>query len=521
MASIAENKRRLAALRADPVAFRRALLIDTDAGPRPCEAALDDWQRADFTALDPGWRRVAGVHRLAKPPILRGYLERPRGHSKTNDLAVMVAWALFASARQISGVAAAADQDQARLLRDAIAKLSNLNPWLGKCLDVQNYRVVRKETQSTLTIISADAPSSFGLTPDFLILEELTHWPKRDLWDSLISAAAKRAACMVCIIANAGFTESWQWSTRETIRSDPAWYFSRLDGPCASWIGEKALAEQRRLLPPIAYARLWGNEWSAGAGDALRPDDIAAAARALPGPSGREQGYVYVAGVDLALRRHASALCVLGRNVGWTEQFPPEEVPLPHGTLGLMIRQGIVNRPRLTSEPKYVYHSGSGRIKLCDLKVWVPSGAAAKVSPDEVEAAIIAAHERFGLAAVALDPYQAEQIGEHLRKRGIRVELADQTISLLPKVASDVVETFTDRLIDLYPSAPFLVNDLRALRIAESIRGRCRLVSPEYAPDCSPHGDTVSALGLALHFIRQYTRAPASNRIEGPLIVWP
>jgi len=43
-----------------PADYRRALLIDTDDGPKPLAAVVDPWQRADFEALDNGWQRVAG-----------------------------------------------------------------------------------------------------------------------------------------------------------------------------------------------------------------------------------------------------------------------------------------------------------------------------------------------------------------------------------------------------------------------------------------------------------------------------
>ena len=44
----------------DPAAFRRHLLIDTDTSARPLDSCLDPWQRADFEALDVGWRRAMG-----------------------------------------------------------------------------------------------------------------------------------------------------------------------------------------------------------------------------------------------------------------------------------------------------------------------------------------------------------------------------------------------------------------------------------------------------------------------------
>ena len=123
----------------------------------------------------------------------------------------------------------------------------------------------------------------YGLTPDFAVVDEVTHWRSRDLWDALLSSAAKRSTCMFVVISNAGFLDDWTWQTRELIRTDPAWYFSRLDGPVASWITPENLAEQRRLLPPTAYARLWLNEWSSDAGDALPAADIEACVT-LPGP---------------------------------------------------------------------------------------------------------------------------------------------------------------------------------------------------------------------------------------------
>ena len=146
------------------------------------------------------------------------------------------------------------------------------NPWLSKLLDVQAYKIVNRMTGSTLEIISSDAATSYGITPDFIVCDELTHWKNQDLWVSLLSSAAKKSNCILLIIANAGLGQgsSWQWLVREGCRLDPDWIFSRLDGPRASWISPKLLGEQARLLPPAAYRRLWLNEWTSSAGDALR-----------------------------------------------------------------------------------------------------------------------------------------------------------------------------------------------------------------------------------------------------------
>ena len=104
---------------------------------------------------------------------------------------------------------------------------------------------MNSHTGSELRIISSDAPSSYGILCDFIVCDEVVHWARRDLWDSLLSTAGKRSRCVLVVITNAGFRESWQFKLRESIRDDAAWYFSRLDGPTASWITDEALDEQR------------------------------------------------------------------------------------------------------------------------------------------------------------------------------------------------------------------------------------------------------------------------------------
>jgi len=386
----------------DPAFFRASLAIDADGLPRRLGDCLDPWQRSDFAALDPGWRRAAG--QAVTGGCSRAYLERPRGASKTTDLAVMSAWILFASRRCVRGVAAAADQDQARLLRDAIAALVRLNPWLTEILDVQAYAVVNKHTGSRLEIITSDAGSSYGLLVDFVVIDELTHWRDEALFVSLFSAVAKRQDVMLVIISNAGTGagESWQWRIREQARSSGEWHFSRLDRP-ASWISEQRLAEQRRLLPDLAYRRLWLNEWTSGSGDALSPEDISRAV-VLSGPTVKQEpGWVFSAGLDLGLSRDASALVIVAKHTGFLEILEKQAPELSYRER-VLIDAGLMERPDMT--PDFVDHPGTGRLRLVDVKVWTPT-AGRKVSVEAIEQAIIEASERFEGLRVGADPWQA------------------------------------------------------------------------------------------------------------------
>ena len=53
--------------------------------------------------------------------------------------------------------------------------------------------------------------------------------------------------------------------------------YSVADGPVRCLDCAEQLAEQRRLLPTIAFDRLWLNSWTSGSGDAIDPGDLAAA----------------------------------------------------------------------------------------------------------------------------------------------------------------------------------------------------------------------------------------------------
>lgn len=509
------DARNLRSLQTDPKAFREAILIDSDSGPVRLGSVLDPWQRADFEALDPAWQRVCGNVPGILTQIQRGYLERPRGHSKTSDIAVSVTWALFASKRKLSGVVAAADADQARLIRDAIDKLLRLNPWLGTVLTVGRGRIENKHTGSDLVVLSSDAASSYGLTPDFVICDEITHWQKRDMWDSLLSATAKRRACLLLVIANAGFSESWQWSTREAIRNDPAWYFHRLEGPQASWILPAHLEEQKRLLPSKVYRRLWLNEWSQGAGDALESADIDASVTLQGELHEPERGWAYAAGLDIGLKRDATALIVIGKHCGYVEKVlthKPTE-PLQNRVLADL---GMIKPPK-SAKAEYRRHEGTGRLKLAAVRVWRPQGG--RVELEQIESEIVRLNDRFLLSSVAFDPWQAEYLAQRLEAQRITTEPVNFVPTSLQEMATATLDAFRERQIELYDH-PALLADLRALRVAEKSYGY-RLESPRQSSgDGTHHGDTATALAIALKACRQI-QLPRCTIAERKLVLYP
>lgn len=430
----------------------------------PFQSVLEPWQKKDFEALDPGWEMVAGLRDAA--PFSRAYLERPRGHSKTTDIGSMALEILYLSKQMISGIAAASDQDQARLIRNAIQGMVTMNPWLSERIDVQNYRVVNRHTGSVLEIISNDAGSSYGFTPHFVIVDELTHWKKPDLWESLFSSAAKRPHCMLVIIANAGLGMgiSWQWDLRESCRQSDKWYFSSLDGPQASWITEESLEEQRSILTRLSYTRLWLNQWVRESGEGLEWSDIEAALT-LSGPQPRGTGRYYLAGLDLGLRNDHAALAIVGIDV--EEQ----------------------------------------RFFLADLKSWAPADFGGQIDLAEIRHACIEAHRQYHLSGFVYDAYQAVLMMEDVAR-----EAADMCATLpgyrpmrliefkfnaegMSWMAETLLSVFRNHRIDLYRHDA-LLDDLMRVQIEEKAIGY-KLTARR---DEKGHADRAIALGMVLPY---------------------
>ena len=295
----------------DPASYRQFLRLGAPPTPRLCDV-LQPWQARDFTALDDAWRSLATPQHLAT--LRRAYLERPRGHSKTTDTAVQVTWILQWSPRTVRGLAAAADQDQATLIHTAIADLIRHNPVLCPDLVVQKGLIRNALTKSELQVISSDVSSSWGQLPDFVICDELCHWAQADLWYSLCSSAAKKPGCVLVVLTNAGIGSGWQWDVREAARTSPEWHFSSLHGPQAPWITPATLAEQKRLLPPMVYARLWENLWQHSDGEFV----TLAEADACLDPAWSEQtqatpGRSYIAAIDYAEKHDRTVGVVVHR----------------------------------------------------------------------------------------------------------------------------------------------------------------------------------------------------------------
>jgi len=302
------------AMQTSPLLFREQLRVDPDFN-QPLREIMQPWQAADFAALDTAWLQLAGQPVPAQNPIFqRAYMERPRGHAKTSDMAIQLAWILLCSDKTVHGLAAAADRDQANLILQAVQRIARLNPELCDTLQFQKHNIRNPDTDSRLEIISSNVQSSWGALPDFVICDELCHWEQPDLWYSLLSSAAKRPNCVLAVLTNAGVGHGWQWDVREAARTNCNWYFSSLAGAQAPWISEPMLSEQRALLPRAVYQRLWENIWQATEGTYLTVEEVAACADVTLRQQSRGQsGLHYIAAIDYAEKHDLTVGVVVHR----------------------------------------------------------------------------------------------------------------------------------------------------------------------------------------------------------------
>lgn len=232
--------------------------------PTPFRNCADPWQIALAQRLAPTVEFAAGI-RPSRSKIPRFiWLTMPRGHDKTGSIARLVNFLMVFSRHRVSGYAAAGDKEQAGLLVAAMEQEARLNPWLAEHLSFRSWSVIGRRN-SMLRVLAADGPSSFGLTPDFIVIDELTHWKNQDFWLSLLTAREKRPHSIMIVICNAGVKGSWAWdvfdAAQKSMHDNGLWWVYEAPGQMASWMNADAIEQMRSEMPEGEFLRVIGNQW--------------------------------------------------------------------------------------------------------------------------------------------------------------------------------------------------------------------------------------------------------------------
>ena len=242
--------------------YLKRVVIDSRPQPRRFGDVARPFQWNFANALAPAVEYIAGVRPSYDGPLSFGFI-MPKGSDKTGSVGRLLNWMLGYSKRRLNIYAAAADTDQAKLVKDSQATELRLNPWLANRVTLLNR--VAWGRGGHLEILASDAGSAQGKLPDILAYDEIVHWHQnsKPFFDALYSARNKRPACLTIVTSNAGWKGTWAWDLRQEVINSPRWHwYEAPEGSrSASWMNAAAIAEDRKLLHPSEAARLLDNKW--------------------------------------------------------------------------------------------------------------------------------------------------------------------------------------------------------------------------------------------------------------------
>lgn len=375
---------------------------------------------------------------------------RSRGYSKTSDLGgigIAVMLAQLPAGSKLYAVAA--DLDQGRLIVESIDGFARRTPELRGALDISNYKVVATRSGSTLEVLPADGPSAWGLRPAFLIVDELAAWPTtkgaQQVWEAVTSSASKVTGCRMVVLTTAGDPAHWSRKVLDHALADELWRVHEVTGP-APWQDPRKIAEQRRRLPESVYLRLFENRWVSGEDRLVSAEDLAACVT-LDGPLDPIPGMTYVIGLDVGLKRDSTVATICH---------------LEHGIVTLD-RIAVWTGTRLRP------------VRLGEVEEWIGKAA------------------RDYRATVIVDPWQAAQLTERLRRSGVRIHEYAFSAQSVGRLASTLFLLLRERSIRL-PDDEALLDELANVRLRETSPGVLRMDH-----DAGRHDDRAIALALAAH----------------------
>jgi hypothetical protein len=300
------------------IGYLHHIVIDSRPEPTAFRLKADPWQWAMQRRVHGALERVAGLRPDYQGPRFF-WFTLPRGHDKTSFVGRDVNWLLAYTKKPVNIACAAGDREQADFLSQFMRAEARLNPWLDRRLNFQNYKVLGQQ-DSKLWILAADAATSFGNKPDVIVLDELTHWESRELFDALMSGTEKRPHCVVIVITNAGLLRTWQHDVVEYAKLDPAWSVYEAPGPIASWMSAEGIERLARMLPKQISQRVFYNKWqdaSEGLGFITRAEAEQCVANGKAWGIQREEqgqrGAEYYAGIDYGPKKDRTVLCVVKR----------------------------------------------------------------------------------------------------------------------------------------------------------------------------------------------------------------
>lgn len=394
------------------------------------------------------------------------FTTRPRGGSKTTDAAACgLAWLLTAppGAR---GYWAAADRDQAALGFDSLRGFLDRSRSLRSMVEVSAHRLTAASGASMETM-PADAASSWGIRPEFLVVDEFAWWgdtpQARQFWESLSSAAAKSSTARMMVITSPSSPAHFSFEVLEQARGSDLWRVSELIG-LVPWLDPARVEEQRRRQTEAQFRRLFLGEWAEGEEALAAAGDIDNCIT-HSGPLDPVSGCTYAIGADLGVKRDRTAVAVAHLD----------------GDRVIVDRVAVWKGSRLRP------------VDLGEVEQWIEQGS-----------------RSYNRAPLVCDPWQALGMIQRLRGRGVAAEEFAFSQQSTSKLAGTMLDLIRGRRLGL-PDDAELVEEFRSVRLVERSPGNFRIDH-----HAGKHDDMVIAVALAAWQLlrRPKVGGPGSIRFE-------
>ena len=216
-----------------------------------------------------------------KQPIRQCLITLPRKNGKTQLAAALALCALCGPEARPRGqvLSAAADRQQAALIFNEMKALIRSSEYLRPRIAIRDFTKELRdtETESTYAALSSDAKKAHGLSPVFVVCDELAQWRGRELYDALVTGTGAHTGALMVVIS--------------TMTADPAHIMSELV-KYGEQVAEGSI-EDKTFLPIIFRAPADADPWDEKVWRACNPAlgdfrsldemrDTAAKARRLP-----------------------------------------------------------------------------------------------------------------------------------------------------------------------------------------------------------------------------------------------
>lgn len=438
--------------------------------------AAADFQKEDAQAIlcndrpDPTWH----------------FLTRARGGSKSTDVAGMSIAYLHEDAPPLAnGHIVAASTEQAAIIIDAAAGLIARTPGMDNALVVESMRIIGPNGAWIRVLAQSDS-GSWGLRSHWLVCDEFCQWPEtrgaKRVWDAIRTAAPKIPNCRLVVMSSAGEPSHWSHQVIKDCRADVMWRVHEVPGP-VPWLDPEQLASLEGSLLPSAYDRLILNIWSESEDRAISPDDYELAQRegfawgaapaGIKGGGMRlrhpEPGVKYRCAVDVGTKSDATVITV-GHKEPITELGPrgPQKVVVDH-------------IERWQGSKKHPVQITPVRLRVAELS------------------------KEYNRARVSADPNQFIGTLQDLNREGVRAQEWTFSASSVGLIATALVQTFRNRLIEV-PHSRVLQDELLSVRLRESAPGVTRLDH-----DRGAHDDQAVTIGLLCHLLLDKSGGVGAN----------